>query len=243
MNACSRRSGRRSSSASAWSAGSGSSPATTSRAEWPSWNSARRDINARYTRAQDLLTTVRGQVLMGSVYVRDALLDPNPGDRRRIPPPARRELSHRGRGAARATCRWSMCPASRAHRRGCGARSTISAGPCSRCWRTDSREWPAEARDLLRRRIMPKREGVMRISEEVQALNRSAFVQQQLDIASLYRATQRRVWQTVGLALAASVAIALAGDALRRPARAARSSASARATSRPRATCSGCRRS
>src|SRR4051812_39253436 len=37
-----------------------------------------RDINARYTRAQDLLTIVRGQVLMGSVYVRDALLDPNP---------------------------------------------------------------------------------------------------------------------------------------------------------------------
>src|SRR5687767_1491176 len=36
------------------------------------------DINARYTRAQDLLTTVRGHVLMGSVYVRDALLDPNP---------------------------------------------------------------------------------------------------------------------------------------------------------------------
>jgi signal transduction histidine kinase len=66
-----------------------------------------------------------------------------------------------------------------------------------------------EARDLLRRRIMPKREGMIRMSEEIQSLNRSAFVQQQLDIASLYRATQRRVWQTVGLALAASVAIAL----------------------------------
>src|ERR1044072_7459449 len=36
------------------------------------------EINARYTRAQDQLTTVRGQILMGSVYVRDALLDPNP---------------------------------------------------------------------------------------------------------------------------------------------------------------------
>ena len=83
----------------------------------------------------------------------------------------------------------------------------------------------------------------MRISEEVQALNRSAFVQQQLDIASLYRATQRRVWQTVGLALAASVAIALAGDALRRPARAARPARSGCATSRPRATSSGCRHS
>ena len=37
-------------------------------------------INERYMKAQDLLTTVRGQVLVGSVYVRDALLDPDPGN-------------------------------------------------------------------------------------------------------------------------------------------------------------------
>src|SRR5579864_5849879 len=35
-------------------------------------------INARYMQAQDLLSTVRAQVLLGSVYVRDALLDPDP---------------------------------------------------------------------------------------------------------------------------------------------------------------------
>src|SRR5919108_1704501 len=35
-------------------------------------------INARYMRGQDLLTSARGQVLVGSVYVRDALLDTNP---------------------------------------------------------------------------------------------------------------------------------------------------------------------
>src|SRR4051812_13116428 len=34
-------------------------------------------VNTRYTRAQDLLSTVRAQVLLGSVYVRDALLDPS----------------------------------------------------------------------------------------------------------------------------------------------------------------------
>jgi len=34
--------------------------------------------NGQYTRAQDLLSTVRAQLLLGSVYVRDALLDPNP---------------------------------------------------------------------------------------------------------------------------------------------------------------------
>ena len=32
-------------------------------------------ISERYIRAQDLLGTVRSQVLVGSVYVRDALLD------------------------------------------------------------------------------------------------------------------------------------------------------------------------
>src|ERR1041385_3240450 len=36
------------------------------------------EINARYIHAQELLSTVRAQVLLGSVYVRDALLDPDP---------------------------------------------------------------------------------------------------------------------------------------------------------------------
>ena len=35
-------------------------------------------INARYMRAQELLTTARSEVLFGSLSVRDALLDPDP---------------------------------------------------------------------------------------------------------------------------------------------------------------------
>jgi signal transduction histidine kinase len=166
------------------------------------------DINARYTRAQDLLTTVRGHVLMGSVYVRDALLDPNPATAEEY----RRQLEESYRSADEALKGYvpvvdvpgEQMRIDRLRREIEDFRRTLFE-----VLGTDSREWPAEARNLLRRRIMPKREGVMHISEEVQALNRSAFVQQQLDIASLYRATQRRVWQTVGLALAASVAIAL----------------------------------
>ena len=44
-------------------------------------------INRRYMHAQELLTTVRAQVLLGAVYVRDALLDPKPksaAERRRL---------------------------------------------------------------------------------------------------------------------------------------------------------------
>ena len=165
-------------------------------------------INARYTRAQDLLTTVRGQVLMGSVYVRDALLDPNPATADEY----RRQLEESYRTADEALKGYvpvvdvpgERLRIARLRREIDEFRTTLLE-----VLSTDPGAWQAEARQLLRRRIMPKREGVMHISEEVQALNRSAFVQQQLDIATLYRATQRRVWQTVGLALAASIAIAL----------------------------------
>jgi signal transduction histidine kinase len=56
---------------------------------------------------------------------------------------------------------------------------------------------------------MPKREVVIRISEQVQALNRVAFVSQQAESGEMYRDSQRRIWQTLGLALAASLAIGL----------------------------------
>src|SRR4026207_1647896 len=36
------------------------------------------EINARYIHAQEQLSTVRAQVLLGSAYVRDAFLDPDP---------------------------------------------------------------------------------------------------------------------------------------------------------------------
>jgi signal transduction histidine kinase len=166
------------------------------------------DINARYTRAQDLLTTVRGHVLMGSVYVRDALLDPNPATAEEY----RHQLEDSYRNADEALKGYVPVidvPGEQARIDRLRSEIDDFRRTLIDVLSTDSRQWPAEARGLLRRRIMPKREGVMRVSEEVQALNRSAFVQQQLDIASLYRATQRRVWQTVGLALAASIAIAL----------------------------------
>jgi signal transduction histidine kinase len=56
---------------------------------------------------------------------------------------------------------------------------------------------------------MPKREGVLRVTDEVQALNRSGFVQQQSDLASVYRTTQRRLWESFGLAVFVSFGIAL----------------------------------
>ncbi len=72
---------------------------------------------------------------------------------------------------------------------------------------TDSSRWPKEARDLLRTLVVPKRDLVIRVSEEVQALNRSAFVEQQRQVAEVHTASQRRLWQILGGALTASFAI------------------------------------
>ena len=166
------------------------------------------EISGRYTRAQDLLASVRAEVLMGSVYVRDALLDPNPATADEY----RRQLEDSYRSADDALQRYvPVLDVPGEQERITRLRAEIDAfrRTVLEVLATDSRLWPTEARNLLRRRIMPKREGVLRISEEVQALNRSAFVQQQNEIAALYRATQGRVWQTFGLAVTGSLAIAL----------------------------------
>lgn len=166
------------------------------------------DIDRRYMQAQDLLATTRSQVLMGSVYVRDALLDPNPAaaaEYQRLLQESYRSADEALRGYVPVLdVPGEQERVARLRRELDDFRRTLLD-----VLTTDSRRWPLEARDLLRHRIMPKREGVMRISDEVQSLNRSAFVRQQAEIGALYRAIQRRVWQSFGLALAASLGIAL----------------------------------
>jgi signal transduction histidine kinase len=56
---------------------------------------------------------------------------------------------------------------------------------------------------------MPRRASVLEVSDKIQTLNRSAFVQQQDAHADIYAATQQRIWETLGLAVTASLAIAL----------------------------------
>src|SRR6185503_1678446 len=165
-------------------------------------------INARYVHAQELLSTVRAQVLLGSVYVRDALLDPEPSTSDTY----RRQLEDTYRAVVDALDQYTPVvdsPAerdrvARLHREIDDFRSTMLE-----VLATDSGQWRTDARLLLRNRIVPKREVVIRVSEEVQALNRTDFVQQQSRIADVYRVTQRRGWEQLGFALAASFGIAL----------------------------------
>jgi signal transduction histidine kinase len=165
-------------------------------------------INTRYMQAQELLSTVRAQVLVGSVDVRDALLDPDPataaGNSRR--------LEETYRAVTQALQQYVPVLDSSAERERVGRlQREIDEfrGTMLQALATDSSHWSTEARVLLSTKIVPKRELVIRVSEEVQALNRIAYVQQQRDIAEVYAVTERRLWESLGLALAASFGVAL----------------------------------
>jgi signal transduction histidine kinase len=165
-------------------------------------------INERYMRAQEQLSAVRAQVLLGSVYVRDALLDP---DRSTIAA-YRAQLERTYLAVDRALAQYVPVMDSPAEReRVVHLRSAIDEfrETMLEVIGDDNVRSPAEARVLLRTLIVPKREVVIHVSEDVQALNRGAFVQQQRAVADVYGATQRRLWGSLGIAVAASFGIAL----------------------------------
>lgn len=165
-------------------------------------------INQRYTDAQELLSTIRSQVLLGSVYVRDALLDARSGTvieaRRQLEEVCRRideafasyvpVLSAPSEGEQLERLRREVLDFRR-------AMLGVLEG--------DTRLWATGARRLLQEHVVPKRDVVLRVSEQVQALNRGAFVQQQVSTAEAYRLTQRSVWRQLGVAVGISLAIAL----------------------------------
>jgi signal transduction histidine kinase len=161
--------------------------------------------NTRYMQAQELLASVRTQVLVSSVLVRDVLLDPEP----RLVADHLQEIDRAYRSIDASLARYVpfldfLDERERVRRLRDEIHELRSAS--DEVLATDSSRWSADAR-LLLRRFMPKREAAIGVSEEVQSLNRSAFVDEQRKIAEMHTATQRRVWTVFGIALAISLAI------------------------------------
>jgi hypothetical protein len=166
------------------------------------------DVTARYLDAQDRLTTIRSQVLVGSVHVRDALLEPNP---QLVPRYAAQiEATYRNiESALRDSAPVLDVPSGAAHidrlRTELAGFQTMTAQILRGAAAGEARD----VRALLNDSLMPRREAAIRVSEEVQALNRAAYVRHQADIAAIHRTAERRTWQQVGLALVLSLGIAL----------------------------------
>ena len=156
------------------------------------------EVAARYTRAQELLSTVRAQVLLSSVRVRDALLNPEPGTmsgyREQI------EVAHRI--ILMALADYEPVVAQSSDDVGRLAKEVEAFHETSMGVLTDAAgRDPAAVREVLNRHIVPRREAALAISEEIQALNRRAFIAQQSDIADIHRVAELQSRRQLGLAL------------------------------------------
>jgi signal transduction histidine kinase len=169
-------------------------------------------ISVRYMRAQERLSNVSGQVLLSSVYLRDALLDYNPAEI----PKHRRRLEDTYDALDRELDEYIPVLDSAAEREQVARlRQEIAA------FRVTTREvladnatrTPGERRRVLNARVVPRRESVINVTEDVRALNRVAFVEQQRVIADLHRLADHRSWQWLGVALAVSLCIGLLATA------------------------------
>ena len=161
--------------------------------------------SGRYQQAQEMLAAVRTQVLVASVLVRDALL--NPGAR--SVESDRQEIQRVYEAIDRQLAGYVPFVGSPSEReRIARLRDEIREfrRATDEVLATDSTGWPRNAGALMRR-FMPRREAAIRISEEVQALNRAAFIEQQRTVTAMQSDMQRQVWTVFGLALAISLAI------------------------------------
>jgi len=164
-------------------------------------------VNAHVMTADNLLSTIRIQVLLSSIYLRDALLD--------APDQAslyRKQLQDTRTAVDRALEAYVPVANSTEEREGVGRlKAELADFWTARLavvdWDLTRRS--AEVSKLLRQGVVPQREVIMRISGGIQELHRASLEEQRLELSRIYGAMRRRVWFTGGMVLALSAGIAV----------------------------------
>ena len=163
-------------------------------------------IFSRFTAGEELLFTVRAHVLLSSVYVRDAALDSRPD----AVPFYREQLQTARADVDRALQRYRPDVNSTIER----AHWSVLESELQEYWTSLApvllgQLSPAAAHAFLRDQVVPKREIITRISDDIRTLNQDALRERQADVANLHEALRRRIWWTSGLAVALGLGMAL----------------------------------
>jgi signal transduction histidine kinase len=166
-------------------------------------------VSARYIQAQEQLTRARTDIILTSVYVRDALIYSEP----RTLTENRRHIEAAFVSAEEALTRYTPVLADADQERAGVARlKNEIAGlrvTMLELLSGDEKTRQVRAGTVLQQSVLPKRQAALRIAEELQGLNRQAYVAHQTEVAAIYVATQQQVWLILGLAVVGSVATGL----------------------------------
>lgn len=167
------------------------------------------DVTSRYMAAQDLLSAVRQQVSTNSIVLRNALLDPSPsaqlGYWERLEQGF--EAIDDALDSYRPVFELPSGPPSIDRLRAEideFRRLTFAVMAVHQDQDITVDPWT-----LLNEQISARRAAVIALSEEIRALNRKSLVQQQTATAAIHRTTELQWWRRMGLALAATIGIAL----------------------------------
>lgn len=165
------------------------------------------EVGERYVHAQRLLTSARVSVLLSSVSVRDALLAPDPASARHTARAVITSLDQAAESLSRYVPILNS-PDEQARVQRLLVEITQLRQTILEMLATDSSEWQEMAGSFLVGRLTPRRQAFMTVAEELGSLNRTTFVEHQREVVALYRETQNRIWQMLGLTLVVSLGIA-----------------------------------
>lgn len=165
-------------------------------------------VAARYMRAQEVLSNIALQVLISSVYLRDALLDTDTANTKWH---RARLIETYGALDRELEAYVPVLDSSQERAQMSRLRDEIRSFriTANQLLASQTYKVPGGARVALNTEVVPKRETVIRLSEEIRALNRTALINQQMSIADIHRVAERRGWQWLGVALAVSLCIAV----------------------------------
>ena len=164
-------------------------------------------IRSRFLRNEQLLSTVRAQTLLSSVYLRDAVFDTTTAP---VTDYQLRLLRIR-EVVEQALADYVPRVDSESER----VQWRELQKELAQYWNSmmpvlvlERRPSADEARRVLRNEIIPKRETIIRISDGIHAVNQHAFEQEQAELAVLRQGLRRRVWQTSIITVFLGLAIA-----------------------------------
>jgi signal transduction histidine kinase len=166
-------------------------------------------VHEQYVRGEQTLSTVRTNVLLGSIYLRDALIDSAPENREGY----RAELGRLRQANEQAMTAYVPAVESAVEREHWGRLQS----ELREFW--ESRELalaantlprtPAQAAALLRTRVVPRRETILGVLDQLAALQREANRRRQQEANILYSQVRLRLMSMGGTTLLAALVVAV----------------------------------
>ncbi len=164
-------------------------------------------IHAEFLRAEDLLASIRQSLFLSSIALRDGLLEAGPARMVKY----RDVLVANRHAIQKAVAEYGRL-----------ARPAGDDEAMLRLRQELDRRWAdllplldeaalrgtERARARLREFVMPRREIILALLQQVQAISRDSFARQEAEVAALYRAADRRAWMGSTVALALSIFVA-----------------------------------